>query len=106
MTQDEANIRNLADVFFLLEDYESAYSNYKFISGDMKGKSSHGFANISEMMNLCILLNSGSSKKDKDTGFRKCYELYMEKWEGIKFAIRTTIFHIYHGQISIIFIHS
>jgi len=38
LNQDEIYQRNLSDLYFLLEDYDNAYSNYKFFSGEIKVK--------------------------------------------------------------------
>ena len=36
MNVEEASIRILADIYFILEDYEQAYHNYKLLHGEIK----------------------------------------------------------------------
>jgi len=94
MNQDEVYLRSLADTLFLLEDYDGAYSNYKTLAAEIKGKSNRLYSNVIEMQNLCTMMMGDFSRKDNS--FKKCFETYLENWDAIKFSIRSVIFHTYH----------
>jgi len=116
LNQDEIYQRNLSDLYFLLEDYDNAYANYKFFSGEIKvlnwignninekkGKSARFFTNATEMQNICVLLTERGLSK-RDISFKKCFEsYYLEVKEGQKFAARAIIFQIYYCILSTIF---
>mmetsp|Transcript_28086 Transcript_28086/g.24814 ORF Transcript_28086/g.24814 Transcript_28086/m.24814 type:complete len:299 (-) Transcript_28086:1916-2812(-) len=98
MTTDEVCIRQLADTFFLLQDYENAFSNYKLLSSDLKSKNQTFYSNCLEMMNICQLLLEQNYKKD--ISFRKCFDLYLESWDSAKFSIRAIIFLLHNCVIN------
>lgn len=76
LTSTEAQIRQLSDFAFVMQDYELALSNYKLISGDYKtDKSWAHYAGAQEMIGICTSFTDGAPR-DISHAFESAFTTY------------------------------
>ncbi|KAM9944612.1 hypothetical protein ACTFIT_009323 [Dictyostelium discoideum] len=87
----EQSIRKVADLYFLLQDYENALSNYKTYAKEFNSDKSPGFfAAANEMIGLCNYMIN----KECESYFEISYNNYI-KSGLIHCAARVTLIHGY-----------
>ena len=96
-TSTAAQSRHLADVLFLLRDYENALYNYKMCTTDFKtDRSGVHYAAALEMGALCHYIigrqtTSGSAWKEAEGDMNRAVEQYIKAGE-LKYAARASCF--------------
>ena len=60
----EGQIRALADLAFIVQDYDMALSNYRLVRDDFKSDKAHRhLGSVLEMMALCLFMSEGSKRQ-------------------------------------------
>ncbi|KAL9650734.1 hypothetical protein ABK040_001788 [Willaertia magna] len=85
----EMQIRRMADMAFMIRDYETSFAHYKLISGDFKSnKDFKHYAGALEMMSICaILQNANQNKKDIENNIDSAFLNY-KSLDQSGFALR------------------
>jgi tetratricopeptide (TPR) repeat protein len=84
--------RALADLLFVLHDYDAALSHYRLVLTDYKrDKALRHAAAASEMAAVCLFLQGADPKKQDDL-FDAAYSNYL-KYNLQRYAVRTTLLH-------------
>lgn len=77
LTSGESQIRQLADFSFLMQDYETAVSNYRLVSSDYKAdKAWMYYAGAQLMIGVCLALISDGGGREMHSAFDNAYTTY------------------------------
>lgn len=90
----EMQLRRLADLLFMIREYDEAYSIYKLISGDFKNKEVKNYAGCMEFMAICTLLSSstqGGGKKEVESNLEAALTAYKNAAQP-SFVLRSLLF--------------
>jgi hypothetical protein len=96
----ESQIRLLADLAFMVRDYELALSMYRMVRDDFKSdKAWHHFASASDMIGLTTYLSNGSHR-DMMSAFEAAIAYHVkpggvdeieDRWVRVRLATRSTV---------------
>lgn len=103
MNFSESATRNLADILFLIQDYDQALQIYKLSTTDFKNKSNKHHANALEMLIYSsILSETPLNKKEIEQLFENyemAFNLYATSQENLRFAARILVFELMSFKI-------